>query len=187
MLFSSASPEAGSPPWRSKSARADYARCVWFAETTIDCDTEAAFEREIGIAHPLCEILSASPAPCLIVFDSFERYSPRAQRLAHRWMQVLLGDKGPEHIHVLITSQIEPAPKLIRSFIEAGLPPALHRTTPTQSAVGRRRSKPCRANLGAAMGVIAARTSSVVDEPEDPRLAGRGSAQREGDQSGVDH
>ena len=61
----------------------DYGRCLWFAETTIDYDTEAAFEREIGIAHPLCEILSASPAPCLIVFDSFERYSPRAQRLAH--------------------------------------------------------------------------------------------------------
>ena len=65
----------------------------------------------------------------MIVFDSFERYSPRAQRLSHRWMQVLLGDKGPGHIHVLITSQIEPAPKLVRAFIEAGLPPALHRTT----------------------------------------------------------
>ncbi|MCS3926108.1 hypothetical protein M2175_001139 [Bradyrhizobium elkanii] len=107
----------------------DYARCIWFAETTIDCDTEAAFERDIGIAHPLCEILSISPDPCLIVFDSFERYSPRAQRLAHRWMQALLAEHGPKHIHVLITSQIEPAPKLIRSFIEVGLPPALHRTT----------------------------------------------------------
>lgn len=107
----------------------DYGRCIWFAETTIDCDAEAAFERDIGIAHPLCEILSASPAPCLIVFDSFERYSLRAQRLAHRWMQALLEENGPKHIHVLITSQIEPAPKLIRSFIEAGLPATLHRTT----------------------------------------------------------
>lgn len=107
----------------------DYGRCIWFAETTIDCDTEAAFERDIGIAHPLCEILSVSPEPCLIVVDSFERYSPRAQRLAHRWMQALLAENGPKHIHVLITSQTEPALKLIRSFIEAGLPATLHRTT----------------------------------------------------------
>ena len=107
----------------------DYPRCVWFAETTIDYDTEAAFEHEIGIAHPLCEILSTSPEPCLIVFDGFERYSPRTQRLSHRWMQVLLADTAPGHIHVLVTSQIEPAPKLVRGFIEADLPPALHRTT----------------------------------------------------------
>jgi hypothetical protein len=106
-----------------------YGRCIWFAETTIDYDTEAAFEREIGITHPFCEILAASPEPCLIVFDSFERYSPRAQRLAHRWMQALLAENGPEHVHLLVTGQIEPTPKLIRSFIEAGLPPALHRTT----------------------------------------------------------
>lgn len=107
----------------------DYGRCIWFAETAIDCDTEAAFERDLGIAHPLCEILSVAPEPCLIVFDSFERYSPRAQRLANRWMQALLAENGPKHIHVLITGQIEPASKLIRSFVEAGLPPPLHRTT----------------------------------------------------------
>jgi hypothetical protein len=109
---------------------ADYGRCVWLTETTIDCDTEAAFERDIGITHPLCEILAASPQPCLIVFDSFERYSPRAQRLAHRWVQTLLAENGPKHVHLLLTCQIEPAPKFIRGFIEVGLPEALHRTTP---------------------------------------------------------
>jgi hypothetical protein len=107
-----------------------YGRCVWLADITVDCDAEAAFERDIGITHPLCEILTASPEPCLIVFDSFERYSPRAQRLVHRWMQTLLAEIGPKHVHLLLTSQIQPAPKLIRSFIEAGLPAALHRTTP---------------------------------------------------------
>lgn len=108
----------------------DYGRCVWFGETAVDYDTEAAFERDIGIAHPLCEILAASPEPCLIVFDSFERYSPRAQRLAHRWMQALLAENSPKYVHVLVTGQTEPALKLIRSFIEASLPPALHRTRP---------------------------------------------------------
>jgi hypothetical protein len=109
---------------------ADYGRCVWFSETAIDCDTEAAFEREIGIAHPLCEILSASPGKCLVIFDSIERYSARAKRLMLRWMQALLADNGPKHVHLIATAQIEPAPKLVRSFIEAGLSPALQRTTP---------------------------------------------------------
>ena len=106
-----------------------YGRCVWLADITLDCDTETAFESEIGITHPFCNILAASPEPCLIVFDSFERYSPRAQRLAYRWIEPLLAENGPKHIHLLLTSQIEPAPKLIRSFIETGLPTALHRTT----------------------------------------------------------
>jgi hypothetical protein len=109
---------------------AAYGRCVWLVDIMVDCDTEAAFERDIGIAHPLSEVLAASPEPSLIVFDSFERYSPRAQRLVHRWIQALLAENGPQHVHLLLTSQIEPASKLIRSFIEAGLPAALRRTTP---------------------------------------------------------
>ena len=38
----------------------------------------------------------------------------------------MLADDGLKHVHLLVTGQIEPAPKLIRSFIEAGLPAALH-------------------------------------------------------------
>lgn len=109
---------------------ADYGRCIWFTETILDHDTEFAFERAIGTNHPLCEILSASPESCLVIFDSIERYSPRAQRLAHRWMQSLLAENGPKHVHLVVTAQIEPATKLIRGFVEARLPPALHRTTP---------------------------------------------------------
>jgi hypothetical protein len=110
-------------------SEADYDRCLWFSESAVDHDTESAFEREIGLTHPLGEILTASPASCLIVFDSIERYSPRARRLVHRWMQVLLAKVGLKHVHLLVTGQIEPAPKLIRSFIEAGLPAALHSAT----------------------------------------------------------
>ena len=77
---------SGKSALAKRIGEAAYGRCVWLADITIDCDTEAAFESEIGITHPFCEILAASPEPCLIVFDSFERYSPRAQRLAHRWI-----------------------------------------------------------------------------------------------------
>ena len=117
MLSRRRSPEAGSLLWRNRSARLLTAGVFGLPRSRVDCDTEAAFERYIGITHPLCEILAASPEPCLVVFDSFERYSSRAQRLAHRWMQTLLAENGPKHIHVLLTGQIEPAPKLIRGFI----------------------------------------------------------------------
>lgn len=60
---------------------------------------------------------------------SIERYSPRARRLVHRGMQALLAKEGLTHVHLLVTGQIEPAPKLIRSFIEAGLPATLHSAT----------------------------------------------------------
>jgi hypothetical protein len=109
-------------------AEANYDRRIWFTETVLDHDAESVFERAIGTSHPLCEILSASSESCLIVFDSIERYSPRALRLAHRWMQALLA--GPKHVHLLVTAQIEPVTKLIRGFIEAGVPAALHKTTP---------------------------------------------------------
>ncbi len=111
--------------------RPDYGRCVWFtAETTIDCDTEAAFERDIGITHPLCEILAASPEPCLIALTGFDRYSPRAQRLAHRWMQTLVAQKGSEARPSSVDLSDRPAPKFHPGFIEVGLPEALHRTMP---------------------------------------------------------
>ena len=104
-----------------------YSRCVWFADVALDYDTEVAFERGIGIAHSFPQIVGASPDSCLIVFDSIERYSPRARRLAQRIMQAVLTDDGPRHVHVLVTSPYDPAEKIIRRFIEAGLPPALHK------------------------------------------------------------
>ena len=126
---SSASPEAGSLRWPSKSAGPSTAGACGLPKPRWTATRKQGFERGIGITHPLCEILAALSEPCLIVFDSFERYSPRAQRLAHRWMQTLLAENSPKHVHLLLTSQIEPAPKLIRGFIEAALPEALHRTT----------------------------------------------------------
>jgi hypothetical protein len=108
-------------------AETRYGRCVWFADAALDHDNEAAFERGIDITHPFPEIVGTSPKPCLIVFDSIERYSARARRLTHRFMQVVLADDSPKHVHVLVTGQFEPAEKIIRRFIEAGLPPALHK------------------------------------------------------------
>ena len=45
-------------------------------------------------------------------------------------MQGILTDNGPHHVHVLLTAQFELADRLIRSFVESGLPSALHKATP---------------------------------------------------------
>jgi hypothetical protein len=107
-----------------------YRRVVWIAENTLGYDTAAEFERGINISHPFIEILSALPGPCLIVLDGIERFSPRALRLASRFLQDLLADAGPRHVHVLVTAQFEAADRLIRRFIELGVPPSLHTATP---------------------------------------------------------
>ncbi len=45
-------------------------------------------------------------------------------------MQELLVEAGPEHLHVLVTAQFEAANRLIRSFVEFGVPRSLHEATP---------------------------------------------------------
>ena len=109
---------------------ADYGRCLWFSETAIDYDTESAFEREIGIAHSLGEILAASPASCLDCLRQHRALlTACASALCIAGCKPLLAKEGLKHVHLLVTGQIEPAPKLVRSFIEAGLPAALHSAT----------------------------------------------------------
>jgi hypothetical protein len=110
--------------------QARYPRVIWIAENTLDYDTAAEFERAVNIGHPLVEVLIALPEPCLVVFDGIERYFPRALRLASRLLQDLLADAGPQHVHVLVTAQFEAADRLIRRFVEFGLPPSLHTATP---------------------------------------------------------
>jgi hypothetical protein len=109
---------------------ARYRHVIWIAESTLDHDTAAEFERVIHIRHPLVEILTALPEPCLVVFDGIERYAPRALRLASRLMQDLLIDTGPQHVHVLVTAQFEAAERLIRRLVEAGVPTSICSPTP---------------------------------------------------------
>jgi len=113
--------------------QAHYPRVVWIAENTLDYDTAAQFENGMGLSHSLVEVLTALPVSCLVVFDGIERYSPRALRLSSRFIQDLVADTGPQHIHILVTAQFEAADRLIRRFVEFGVPPSFHRAT----AIGR--------------------------------------------------
>jgi hypothetical protein len=159
-------------------AETRYGRCAWFADAAPDYDNDAAFERGIDITHPFPEIVCTSPKPCLIVFDSIERYSARARRLTQRFMQAVLADEGSRHVHVLVTNQFEPAEKIIRRFIEAGLPPALHKA----KALGLPAADDIR-NLVAPIGELQwlslrPELRPLAHESENSRLGGGGGAQR---------
>ena len=109
---------------------AHYRRVIWINDNTLDYDTAPQFERGMGIAHPLHEVLAVVPDACLVVFDGMERFSQRAFRLATRLMQTVLADAGPRNVHILVTAQFESADRVIRRLVEAGVPPALHEATP---------------------------------------------------------
>jgi hypothetical protein len=111
-------------------AQSRYGRVVWIAENTLGYETAAEFERALGISHPLAEALTVLPDSCLMVFDGIERYPPRALRLACALMRDLLADAGPQHVHVLVTAQFEAADRLIRRFVELGMPQSLRSATP---------------------------------------------------------
>jgi hypothetical protein len=113
-------------------AESRYGRAIWIAENTLDYDTAAEFEHAIGIRHPLVEILTALPEPCLVVFDGIDRYPGRALRLACRLIQALMAEVGPQHVHVLVTAQFEAANRVIRRFVEWNVPTPLRSATPIQ-------------------------------------------------------
>jgi ABC-type glutathione transport system ATPase component len=49
-------------------ARFRYPRAIWIAANTLDHDTAAQFERDLGLSHPFVEILTSLPEPCLLIF-----------------------------------------------------------------------------------------------------------------------
>ena len=113
-------------------AETRYGRAIWIAENTLDYETAAAFERAVGIRHPVTEILTALTEPCLVVFDGVDRYPADALRLACRLMQELLAEAGPRHVHVLVIAQFEAADRVIRRFAELGVPLSLRSATPIE-------------------------------------------------------
>ena len=113
-------------------AETRYGRAIWIAENTLDYETATEFERAVGIRHPVTEILTALTEPCLVVFDGVDRYSADAVRLACRLMQELLAEAGPRHVHVLVIAQFEAADRVIRRFVELGVPLSLRSATPIE-------------------------------------------------------
>ena len=104
---------------------ATYQRVIWLGPHDLDHETPADFEHALGISHSLSAMLAATPARCLVVFDSVERYSLRAVRLKCRIINQALADDGGSHVRFLLTAQFEAANQLVRRFVEFNAPVAL--------------------------------------------------------------
>ena len=96
----------------------------------IDCDTLSELEQRLGLAHPLIQVLCATPEPCLVVFDGVEGYSERGLRLAARLIRDIRATASAEHVHLLLTSQFEASHRVINRLAELGVPHALLEVTP---------------------------------------------------------
>ena len=64
---------------------------------------------------------SATPDPCLLVFDGIEKYSARALGLAARLIQDLLAGDEARH-PLLFTAQFDAADRIIRRLVELDVP-----------------------------------------------------------------
>ena len=88
------------------TAETQYRRVFWITETTLDHDNAHECQRNLGLRHPLVDILSTLPEPCLLVFDAVEKYSSRALRLATRLIQGIQTAQGTRRVHFLFLSLI---------------------------------------------------------------------------------
>lgn len=106
-----------------------YRRVLWFTPQMLDhprLDVESALQ----LSHPIAEIVSSSPGPCLIVFDAVESYTENALRMAARIMCDIHDLAGSSPGHLLFSAQVEGAGRTIRRLTEFGAPRHLLETTP---------------------------------------------------------
>lgn len=106
-------------------AQANYHQVIWFTANMLAYDTLVQFERQMGLRHPLVEILSASSHPCLAVFDGIEGYSTQTLRLTARIIQEVRASTNLDHVHFLFTVQFEATESIMRGLAGLGcdLPP----------------------------------------------------------------
>jgi hypothetical protein len=112
------------------TAETQYRRVFWITDATLDHDNVSQCERSLSLRHPLIDILSTLPEPCLLVFDAVEKYSPRALRLAVRLIQGLQAAHNARGVRFLFTVQFDAADRIIRSLVELGVSPTLLKAEP---------------------------------------------------------
>jgi SpoVK/Ycf46/Vps4 family AAA+-type ATPase len=110
-------------------AVAGYSRIVWLTANSLDFDSSPAFERAMGIRHPLAEIVRLVPERCLVVFDAIEAYPERALRMASKVIKDLLVI-GASHVHLLFSVQFGSANNKLRELALLGVPQAALKVTP---------------------------------------------------------
>lgn len=93
-----------------------YPRVVWPPLTAIaGAGHLSEFHRQIGLTHPLSDLLKSSANRCLLVFDSIERYSDTSLRIVGRILRELYESQSG-HVHVLLTTQPDGAARAIEEL-----------------------------------------------------------------------
>jgi hypothetical protein len=114
-----------------KSALAkDYAsahcrRTVWLNGATLEYDSYADFEKSSGLHHDIAEVVNGSPERAVFVFDAFEGFSPRAQRVGLQILRKLTEATPSGRVHIILTTQTEAAPAIVQELAASSLPRSL--------------------------------------------------------------
>jgi hypothetical protein len=115
-------------------------RLVWLTADLLQSGRRTAFEAALGLRHEFVEVVAASPARCLVVFDGLDGLDEPALRLVARLVGSLR--QGPRaNVRVALTAQPDWADRLRSAFLAAGVPTdtwaILALGPPTGTAVGR--------------------------------------------------
>ena len=94
-------------------AMRQYDRVIWPPASALESGRSGGFEQELGLRHPLLDLLRVSGGTCLLVFDSTEKYSDAAVRLLGRTLTEIHADDNCRHVHVLLVTQVEAATRLV--------------------------------------------------------------------------
>ncbi len=100
-----------------------YDRVIWPPVGSLESGRPGGFEQELGLRHPLPELLRASAGRCLLVFDSAEKYDDTAIRLLGRFVAEIRADNECQHVHVLVATQVEATVRIIDELKRAGVEP----------------------------------------------------------------
>jgi hypothetical protein len=115
-------------------------RLVWLTADQLHSGRQSTFEELLGLRHPFCHVLQASPNRCLVVFDGIEGFSESGLLLVARLIaSIRSGSRGIPRIAV--TVQPDGLARLQAAFAEAKVPlepcAFLEVRPPSQDAVQR--------------------------------------------------
>ena len=107
-----------------------YERVIWSPAGALESGRPGSFDLELGLRHPLLDLLRSAGNRCLLVFDGAEKESDAAVRLIGRIVVEIRADVDCQHVHLLLLTQVEAASRVSDELRRAGVEAnALHLLT----------------------------------------------------------
>ena len=76
-----------------------YDRVIWVSADAMESGRAGGLERELGLRHPLPDLLGPRRDTCLLVFDSIEKHADAAIRYLGRTLTGIHADPDCRHVH----------------------------------------------------------------------------------------